>query len=403
VDVSDLYEHEAIRPSGIQRVQIGVIEALVQGVVDKHPLALVRYDVERCEWVQLSTLEFMELSKALCTPEYSKRAALSATAREDAPTFLFPKGARYLLLGTAWDNPAFEIEMIRLRKEYDIKVSCLIHDVIPVVAPQYCADGISERFARWLAAAASVSDKLLTSSESTKFELQAYCKRAAMELPPIYSTKFDVGFEQRDVGFEQRGGSQVECAGSDLAGQLGFDPDEEPFVLCVGSIEPRKNHAKLFSSWLSLERSGAVEVPHLVCAGRIGWLPQEARSHMEAQVSASTRIAIVDGLDDIALSYLYKKCVFTIYPSLHEGWGLPVSESLSFGKVPVIGSHTSLVEAGGEFAEYVDVSSADALTEKIRAILTDRTAIEGIERKIREKYSGRTWRSVAADILRIVD
>lgn len=396
VDVGDLHSHQQRRPSGIQRVQMGISMALMHTFMAQFPLAFIRYDEARARWVQIPGLELTELSTALTTSKSSRRAALSPQPSDDAPEFIFPDGAYYLLLGAAWDSTCFAREIEKLKKNHRAKIICMVHDAIPVVAPHFSAQGVPERFGKWLEAALALADGFVTSSTSTKFEIELYSSQRNLRQPTICNVRLDVGLE--DISADE---DSDRVARQELEEALGFDPTGGEFVLCVGTIEPRKNHTTLFSAWLNLERAGCgVGVPRLVCVGRIGWTSQALQSQLEAKINASNLISVATDLSDAALALLYRTCLFTIYPSMHEGWGLPMSESLAFGKLVLAGAHTSLVEAGRDFAEYVDVTDAEHIQMRVRDHLENRGLIESAEHKIRRSYVSRTWSSVAEDFLK---
>lgn len=394
VDVSDLYRYEKKRPTGIQRVQMGVAMALMHDLMTELPLVFLRYDERRETWVQVSGLELSELSNSLKNCDGDRMAALSPVSVDEAPAFRFPEGACYLLLGTAWDNSSFALQMEKLKHEHRAKIVCMVHDAIPVVAPHFCAHGVPEQFGKWLDEILGVADGLLVSSSSTKFEIERYCAQRNLKHPPIHNVKLN-------VGLDRTADSQAVAAQQELVNALGFDPTGEEFVLCVGTIEPRKNHTTLFSTWLSLERAGqGMSVPRLICVGGLGWAPATLQSQLEAKIRSSGRIFVVSGLSDDALALLFWTCLFSVYPTLHEGWGLPVSESLAAGKLVLTGAHTSLVEAGGDFAHYVDVADADQIASKVRELLANRELIAGAEQRIRDGYKACTWTTVAEGILK---
>jgi glycosyltransferase involved in cell wall biosynthesis len=116
-----------------------------------------------------------------------------------------------------------------------------------------------------------------------------------------------------------------------------------PMVLCVGSLEGRKNHASLLEAACRLWDAGRQFELHVV-----GWVhPETGRSVLARinEVRAAGRPVIYHGCaPDSVLAALYRGCAFTVYPSLSEGFGLPVEESLRFGKPCVVGPCPALAE-----------------------------------------------------------
>ncbi|MEI9931042.1 MAG: glycosyltransferase [Rhizomicrobium sp.] len=141
------------------------------------------------------------------------------------------------------------------------------------------------------------------------------------------------------------------------------------FVLFVSTIEPRKNHAFVFTAWLKLlRRHGAKNCPKLVCVGQQGWLNSEAYARLDASEDLKRQVVILSNVSDVMLSKLYEACICTLYPSLYEGWGLPVTESLCFGKVPIVSHVASLPEAGGLFAEYFEMHSERSFWSRLSVL-----------------------------------
>ncbi len=127
------------------------------------------------------------------------------------------------------------------------------------------------------------------------------------------------------------------------------------YALFVSTVEARKNHSLAFRAWRRLlEELPRDEVPTLVFAGRIGWMVADLMQQIENAEHLGGKLVIVQNPDDATLAALYKGARFTLFPSLYEGWGLPVSESLSFGKVCLASNAASVPEAGGDYCLYHD-------------------------------------------------
>ncbi|MDT8349839.1 glycosyltransferase, partial [Roseomonas mucosa] len=89
-------------------------------------------------------------------------------------------------------------------------------------------------------------------------------------------------------------------------------------------------------------------------AGRVGWLVADLMQQLENAEWLGGKIRLVRDPSDEELLALYRGCRFTLFPSLFEGWGLPVSESLALGRPCIASNRTSLPEAGGALARYFD-------------------------------------------------
>jgi glycosyltransferase involved in cell wall biosynthesis len=94
----------------------------------------------------------------------------------------------------------------------------------------------------------------------------------------------------------------------------------------------------------------------------------------------SGKIILKSDVSDEELDALYDKCMFTIYPSLYEGWGLPISESLGKGKLCVCSNTSSMPEAGREFALYIDPTNPAAAFETVKGLIEDRGRLASLTR-----------------------
>ena len=107
------------------------------------------------------------------------------------------------------------------------------------------------------------------------------------------------------------------------------------------------------------------------------------------------KIRHVQDPSDAELAALYRGCLFTVFPSLYEGWGLPVTESLAFGKPCVIANATSLPEAGGSLARMFDPDNVADATRVIREVIEDRAALAEWEQRVVKEFRPVSWDATA--------
>ncbi len=168
-----------------------------------------------------------------------------------------------------------------------------------------------------------------------------------------------------------------------------------PLVLSVGSLEPRKNHLALLYAAERLWRDH-LHFELLLIAGS-GWgdeLPDRI-AHLQAQ---GRPLTVRTDVSDTELAAAYRQARFSVFASLHEGYGLPVAESLAYG-TPVIttnyGSTRDIAAAGG--AILIDPRDDDALTAAMRSLLTDDDRLDTLRRQLHTRPT-RTWEHYAHDL-----
>ena len=158
------------------------------------------------------------------------------------------------------------------------------------------------------------------------------------------------------------------------------------FLLCVATVEGRKNQQVLAAAYAQLVDAGVAELPLLVIVGAIGHGGQSFVDGVARDPRLAHRVLVLSGLDDAELASLYRHCLFTLYPSFYEGWGLPVSESLAHGKFCIASNGGALVEAGEDFVDYAGPLEPGAWAERIRHYLDDADALAAREADIAHRF-----------------
>ena len=178
-------------------------------------------------------------------------------------------------------------------------------------------------------------------------------------------------------------------------------PPGQPLVLVVGSHEPRKNHLAVLHAAETLWREGRQFTLRFI--GGSGWGAEFPRR--AADLAAGGRpVEVLKAVDDAVLDRALADASFTVFPSLHEGYGLPVVESLAAG-TPVItsdfGSTAEIAAAGGVLT--IDPRDDEALIRAMRRLLMDPAALAALRDEIAGRRD-RTWSEYAVELWdRLVD
>ena len=148
---------------------------------------------------------------------------------------------------------------------------------------------------------------------------------------------------------------------------LGTSPTlaEPGFVLAVGTLEPRKNLPRLVAAYGQLDTATQSRHP-LVVVGPLGW---ETGETLEALHSLGERAILLGHVSDAALAELYRRCAVFCYPSLGEGFGLPVLEAMAAGAAVLTAASSSLPEVGGDAVEYADASDVASIAAGLQRLL----------------------------------
>jgi glycosyltransferase involved in cell wall biosynthesis len=142
-----------------------------------------------------------------------------------------------------------------------------------------------------------------------------------------------------------------------------------PFILCLGAEDPRKNTLRLVHSYLKLLQTSDIS-ENLVICGYANWQVSESYLAVRA-AGAESRIKFLEFISTEDLALLYRNASAFVYPSLYEGFGIPLLEAFSAG-CPVAASNlTSIPEVGGEAALYFDPLSEEEITASMLQAVTD--------------------------------
>jgi glycosyltransferase involved in cell wall biosynthesis len=163
------------------------------------------------------------------------------------------------------------------------------------------------------------------------------------------------------------------------------------FVLAAGTLEPRKNLPRLVEAYRRLPER-LRETHPLVVVGALGWETGRTLKALDSLNGQALRLGYVS---DAALAELYRRCAVFCYPSLGEGFGLPVLEAMAAGAAVLTSNTSSLPEVGGEAVEYVDPSDVSSIAAGLERVLADESLQAELGRNARERAGMFSWASFA--------
>ncbi|MEO0794942.1 MAG: glycosyltransferase family 1 protein [Verrucomicrobiota bacterium] len=255
----------------------------------------------------------------------------------------------------------------------------VIHDLIAIHLPQFLPKVTVERYPAYLEHL-RIFDGIVANSYATKLDLESYWQeQGILDHPPIFAAPLGVDF-------------------SDIKAQPSTTENAEPVVLCVGTFEGRKNQIALLEAAERLWADGQRFQLRF-----IGNLNQEtgqiAADKFQRLKDAGHPITWERGVSDEDLKRAYQDCDFTVYPSLMEGFGLPILESLAFGKPCVVSAQSAMGEVASEGGcATVEEPSAQHLATAIGSLLNDPDRRAQLAREAQAR-TFRTWDDFARDTL----
>ena len=263
-----------------------------------------------------------------------------------------PKGAVFFDAEPAWHDPAPRAVLLPALRAQGLTVVTMVADVLPETHPDWFEPRVAAAFHRWLSAHLTSAALTLAISDHTRAALQDVADSQGLVPPP----------------------TQVVALGADFAGTVPGRAVDLPtgvgrFLLLVGTLEPRKNHA------LALDLFDRLAPDHpdlgLVVVGKQGWLVEPLVDRLRTHPLYGTRLLWLSGLGDAELAWLYQHAFLALVPSWSEGLGLPLIEALRYGVPAVASTGGALPEAGGGAAELAAPEDLDAWTKIVRTHLDD--------------------------------
>lgn len=312
-------------------------------------------------------------------PVTTRGPAVARGPARECPA-VFARGDVLLAIGATWQFAAYGGRIDRLRAE-GVRFAPFVHDMVPLLFPEWSVRSTTESFTRWVETVLTRADLLFTNSVATQRDVAAVARLHDLPIPRAVPVPIGATFSAR-------------------AAEDAPPLHPRPYVLFVSTIEPRKNHAGMLRLWREMIAGEPPElVPDLVLAGRVGWLADDVIAQAENASWFGGKLRLIESPSDEDLACLYRDCLFTIYPSFYEGWGLPVTESLGFGKPVAASNRASIPEAGGRFCVYFDPDDLGDVRRVIGSLIRDPVRRATLESDIATSYRPPSWRDGATTIL----
>ncbi|MDO9711999.1 glycosyltransferase family 4 protein [Paracraurococcus lichenis] len=206
----------------------------------------------------------------------------------------------------------------------------LIHDLIPLTHPEYTRAPQIGRHAARIATVAELADGIIVNSTATESTLVRHLLPHGRALPPIAVAPLGIRPLARPAA----------------------DLPTEPYFVCLGTVEPRKNHHLLLHLWRELaveSRDG----PRLLLCGRRGWENENVLDLLERCDALRGLVFEMGSLPDREVTALLAGARALLFPTFAEGYGLPLAEALALGVPAICSDLPALREVGGDVPDYL--------------------------------------------------
>lgn len=269
---------------------------------------------------------------------------------------IFHQGDIVVMVDSTWRTQAMLDELFKAQLNSGLVVGVMLHDLFPLELPGTCQEITAKGFVSWFNHVVPRADFFVTNSESTRHSLGRYLVEHTELRPHSYpSGSFRLGAELDPVKSKGKKPDSLQ--------PLWATPGKA--ILCVGTIEPRKNHNYLLDAYDLMRGRG--EDISLVILGRDGWKSKAVVDRIRSHEDFGTRLLHLDNASDRDLAEAFERADCLVCPSVAEGFGLPVAEGLMHGLKVFASDIEVFREIAGANCSYFNLddplSLADQLSE----------------------------------------
>ena len=175
--------------------------------------------------------------------------------------------------------------------------------------------------------------------------------------------------------------------------------DDTPFILAVGTLEPRKNLQGLLSGY---KLSGLANNYRLVVVGAKGWKTEGIFRRL-TKLGVADSVVFTGFLSDEELCVLYRSATLLCYPSFDEGFGLPVLEAMACGCPVVASKIPAIEEVGNDVLLYVDPQNDYSIASALKRMVKDKPLRESMVTKGKQRAQEFSWNKVALEVTRVIN
>ncbi|MFC0499988.1 glycosyltransferase family 4 protein [Asaia krungthepensis] len=347
LDISRLISRAtAAAATGIDRVELAYARYLLDharhrtGFCAMHPLGILRL-------LPLQATEnFVDLIEARWNGD-TRVSAQGAARRLQRLLLWWPNrvgmlrqrahGRRIAYLLTSHHHLMRKDTIARALRRWNAVFITMIHDLIPLEYPEYSRPREPERHRRRIETVAALADGVIVPSDVVGDALRITLKSKTTRAIPVWTIRHGVPAYARSPAPPE---SEMN--------------EEDVYFVCLGTIEPRKNHLLLLNLWREMVQAEGRQVPRLILIGKRGWENENVIDMLERCPALRGKVQEMNGLPDRETVDILRGARALLFPSFSEGFGLPLAEALMLGVPAICADIPVLREVGGHIPEYLD-------------------------------------------------
>jgi glycosyltransferase involved in cell wall biosynthesis len=345
VDISELVQRDV--GTGIQRVVRNILGELIAHPPSGYRVEPVYATVERSgyRYARAFALQFLG-----CAQDSLQDEAI-----------IFQHGDVFLGVDLQPHIVPRQAERFAEMRRAGVEIHFVVHDLLPILMPQFFAEGAAEVHARWLSTVAAYADGIICVSRTVAEQVIQWLN----ETGPRRLRPLRIGWAHPGADIEK---TRPTSGLPQRAGEILAALNARPSFLMVGTIEPRKGHAQVLAAFERLWAGGSAQGSdvNLVIVGKRGWMVETFTNGLRAHPEWGRRLFWLEGISDEYLERLYSSCACLLAASEGEGFGLPLIEAARHG-LPILARDIPVFrEVAGEHAHYFRAATPEALMSEIQ-------------------------------------
>jgi glycosyltransferase involved in cell wall biosynthesis len=320
-------------------------------------------------------------AQAMLNSDGSRRAFLTPDMAFADPIDFAPRDL-LVSAGFGWSHSNIAA-IAEAKSAAGFRLAIMCYDLIPLMFPQFFKPRDVADMRRYWDTATGLADVIVTNAEAVAEDVRRHARSVRIEPARIVVRPL---------------GATPAAMRADTGRPLPAGLAADRFALFVSTIEPRKGHDLLYRVWVRLLETGVPQAHgfKLVFVGRAGWMTEPLLLALRTDPRVAGSLVLLERVSDEALDQLYRAAAFCVYPSLYEGFGLPLVEAFARGKAVIASNGGALAEVAAGLAPTLDPRDEAAWLQTLARWIQDPAARAPFEAAIRTGFRPPSWDEAAA-------
>ena len=378
VDISNTYISKAT--TGIQRVVRELSRRLALSVPE---MVFIHFNREKGCYYKLQS-PAISLDCA-CVKSRIK----TGTADDDFFFTDLNRGDIFIELDAAWGDPLDRYSLLAMLKTKGVIIICMHYDAVPVLFPDFSHPSTVYRYTGYIAAHLDFADYFICISDTVKTDLQKLSLKITNRKVTAFTIPLGADFDKPDITDQKKQNDSkiIEAIIS------------KKFLLAVGTLEPRKNHAMLLAAYDLLDEKHQL---NLVIIGKQGWNIDELARDIKNRSDFGKNLFWLENADDTQLLRFYENAFICVNVAHYEGYGLPVIEALDHNCVTICSRGGALEEIAPGACRVLAENTASCLAADITDLYDNQQSYLYYKKQA-ENFNPPTWDDSCRQFINILD